>query len=496
MDYSLNMRNHGRDLKSRPRGEARGYRQRLQGLPRSRLRWILAAVGLACLMMGLMIAPESGGGAKQGADTISNGNDTEAPVAFALAYPTALTRGLPDSDLEAMASSPETRRPTSSRPEATDIEAAAQLSADLKRYSVTIAPGDSLSSVFTTLGLTQGELHRILEASDKAALSRLQAGQALELAVDANNVVKEMTLSVDAMHSLHWVHRGDGFLMRRLDAELDRRATTATGNITSSLFLGAKEAGLSDRLIMKMVDIFAWDIDFALDIREGDRFTVIYEELYQDADKVGDGNILAVEFVNRGRNIRAIRFTDGEGRTDYYTPAGRSLRKAFLRTPVKFSRISSRFTQRRWHPVLHRFRAHRGVDYAAPTGTPVKATGDGRVSFAGLQGGYGHTVILQHGEKYTTLYAHLSRYAEGLKPNQRVAQGDVIGYVGMSGLASGPHLHYEFRVNGVHRDPLTVALPKAAPIAPKYRADFLAHAQALLAQLDSLGSVTVASRED
>ncbi len=497
MDYSINMRNNGRYLKSRPRGEARrGYRQRLRRLPRSRLRWILAAGGLACFIMGLMIAPESGGGAKQRADTIVDVKGAEAPVTFALAYPTAPTRGLPDSDSEAMASSPEAWRPTSSRPESADIEASPQLSADLKHYSVTIARGDSLSSVFMTLGLTQSELHRILEASDKAALSRLQAGQGLELTVDANNEVKEMTLSVDATHSWHWVHSGDGFHMRRLDAELDYRAATATGKIASSLFLGAREAGLSDQLIMKMVDIFAWDIDFALDIREGDRFTVIYEELYQDAEKVSDGNILAAEFVNRGRNTRAIRFTDGEGRTNYYTPDGRSLRKAFLRTPVKFSRISSRFTQSRWHPVLHRFRAHRGVDYAAPTGTPVKATGDGRVTFAGLQGGYGHTVILQHGEKYTTLYAHLSGYAEGLKSNQRVTQGDVIGYVGKSGLASGPHLHYEFRVNGVHRDPLTVTLPKAAHIAPKYRADFLAHAQALLAQLDSLGSVTVASRDD
>jgi murein DD-endopeptidase MepM/ murein hydrolase activator NlpD len=398
---------------------------------------------------------------------------------------------------------PETIAPISPVPETLPAPGVAlaepqpESSADLKRHTVTVSKGDSLSSIFVAFGLSQAELHRILEASDKTtALSRLHEGQRLELKVDAEEHVKELVLAVDATHSLHIVNSEDGFDLRRVDAELDQRVATATGNIASSLFLSAKEAGLSDKLIMEMVDIFAWDVDFALDIRDGDRFTVIYEEIYKDAEKLGDGNVLAAEFVNRGRSTRAIRYTDSEGRSDYYTPDGRSLHKAFLRTPVKFSRISSRFTRRRWHPVLHRFRAHRGVDYAAPTGTPVKATGNGKVTFVGRQGGYGHTVIIQHGDKYTTLYAHLSRYARGLTRNKRVLQGEVIGYVGKSGLASGPHLHYEFRVNGVHRDPLKVALPKAEPIAEEYRQDFLAHAQSFVAQLDLLARINVASKDE
>ena len=205
--------------------------------------------------------------------------------------------------------------------------------------------------------------------------------------------------------------------------------------------------------------------------------------------------IVAVEFTNQGREIRAVRYSDPKGETDYYSPDGRSMRKAFLRTPVKFSRISSGFTKRRWHPVLNRARAHKGVDYAAPIGTAVKATGNGKVQFVGRKGGYGKTIILQHGGSYTTLYAHLSRYARGLRSGKRVRQGQVIGYVGKTGLASGPHLHYEFRVKGSHRDPLRVRLPKAMPIAESYREDFTTQTQSLLVQLDLLRRAHLARME-
>lgn len=483
------MRTHKRKLT--------GYLQGIRRLPR--LRLILVGIGCAGLAMGLMPAPRPDVGENhlpEDTTAIAQAAADDDQITVLLEFPSMPDPVLPDLAPETTASIPIPHH-SSGAADRGDAELRPSSSAELKRHSVTISKGDTLSNIFMELGVSQAELHRILETGEETGvLNRLHKGQILELAIDAEKHVRELTLAVDTTHSLHLVDTESGYRMQRVDALLDRRVATATGSITSSLFLSAKEAGLSDRLIMEMVDIFAWDVDFALDIRDGDRFTVIYDEIYKDAEKLGDGNILAAEFTNRGRSLRAIRYSDNDGYTDYYTPRGRSLRKAFLRTPVKFSRISSRFTQRRWHPVLHRFRAHRGVDYAAATGTPVKATGDGIVTFAGRRGGYGRTVIIQHGEKYTTLYAHLSRYAKGLKSSKRIRQGEVIGYVGKSGLASGPHLHYEFRVNGAHRDPLRVSLPKAEPIAPKHRADFLAHAQAYLAQLDLLARTSVARRDD
>ncbi|HEB99883.1 MAG TPA: M23 family peptidase [Thiotrichales bacterium] len=276
----------------------------------------------------------------------------------------------------------------------------------------------------------------------------------------------------------------DGFKAEVIERAPERATAHATATIDSSLFLAAQKAGLSDNLTMELAGIFGWDIDFALDIRRGDRFTVIYEELFLDGEKIGNGDILAAEFVNQGHVYRAVRYTDASGRTSYYAPDGHSMRKAFLRTPVAFSRISSRFSLGRKHPILNRIRAHKGVDYAAPYGTPIKATGDGKVIFIGRKGGYGKAVILRHGSRYTTLYAHMSRFARGLHSGSRVRQGQVIGYVGKSGLATGPHLHYEFRINGVHRNPLTVKLPAAAPIDRRYRADFEQKSRTLLAQLD------------
>jgi murein DD-endopeptidase MepM/ murein hydrolase activator NlpD len=234
---------------------------------------------------------------------------------------------------------------------------------------------------------------------------------------------------------------------------------------------------------MDMAGIFEWDVDFIQDVREGDRFTVIYEELWRDGVKLRDGQIVAAEFVNQGKPFRAARFNDATGRVGYYTPEGRSVRKAFIRAPLNFTRISSGFNPSRRHPVLNTIRAHRGVDYADPTGTEIRAAGDGKVLFRGVQGGYGNTIILQHGSNITTLYGHMSRFGTA-RVGARVNQGDVIGYVGSSGLATGPHLHYEYRVNGVHRNPRTVALPPADPIAAEQQAAFRAATDPLWRQLD------------
>jgi murein DD-endopeptidase MepM/ murein hydrolase activator NlpD len=249
------------------------------------------------------------------------------------------------------------------------------------------------------------------------------------------------------------------------------------------LFESGMSAGLSDKIIMNLAGIFAWDIDFVLDIRQFDDYYLLYEEIYQEGEFVTTGEIIAAEFNNNGRSVQAIRFVDKDGQSDYYTPDGRSMRKAFIRAPVDFTRISSSFNPRRRHPVLNTIRAHRGVDYAAPKGTPVKAAGDGKVIFRGVKGGYGNAVILQHGGNITTLYAHMSSFDRKARIGKRVVQGQSIGYVGSTGLATAAHLHYEYRLNGVHRNPRTVELPQAEPISNEYRQEFLAAVEPILDEL-------------
>jgi murein DD-endopeptidase MepM/ murein hydrolase activator NlpD len=249
-------------------------------------------------------------------------------------------------------------------------------------------------------------------------------------------------------------------------------------------------------MTMELAIIFGWDIDFALDIREGDSFSVIYDDLYIEGKPLRHGDILAAEFVNNGTTYRAVRYTDANGHGDYFSPDGKSMRKAFLRTPVAFGRISSYFSTARFHPILNRIRAHKGVDYAAPIGTPVKATGDGKVVFVGTRGGYGNAIELQHGARYSTLYGHLSHFARGLHRGDHVRQGQIIGYVGMTGLATGPHLHYEFRIDGVHRNPLKVQFPDAAPISAQYKQDFVVVSRRLLAQLETVDGISSVALND
>jgi murein DD-endopeptidase MepM/ murein hydrolase activator NlpD len=244
---------------------------------------------------------------------------------------------------------------------------------------------------------------------------------------------------------------------------------------------------------MNLAGIFAWDVDFVLDIRAGDDYYILYEEIWQDGKFVTTGEIIAAEFNNAGRTNHAIRFVDREGRSDYFTPEGRSVRKAFVRAPVDFTRISSNFNPRRKHPVLNTIRAHKGVDYAAPKGTPIKAAGDGKVIFRGRKGGYGNAIILQHGGNITTLYAHMTSFAKSAQNGRRVKQGQTIGYVGSTGLATAAHLHYEYRINGVHRNPRTVALPQADPIREEYRDEFIASAQPILDELNRYKRTQIAS---
>lgn len=359
--------------------------------------------------------------------------------------------------------------------------------------TVKVKYGDNLSLIFDRLGISPQLLYDILSAGDDtASLKQIHPGQLIKVKLGEASQLLELMYDMDPLHSLHiWQEGLDGFKSAVIERPVEHHTARAAGVISSSLFESAQRAGLSDRLTMELASIFGWEIDFALDIRDGDRFSVIYDDVYTDGKLLRHGDILAAEFVNDGTVYRAIRYTDPDGHTDYYTPEGKSLRKAFLRTPVAFSHISSYFSTARYHPILHRMRAHKGVDYAAPIGTPVKATGDGKVAFVGRRGGYGNAIELQHGARYSTLYGHLSRFARGLHAGSRVRQGQIIGYVGMTGLATGPHLHYEFRIDGVHRNPLKVNLPAAAPIAAKYRQDFLVASQPLMAQIDA-GGATVA----
>ncbi len=364
-------------------------------------------------------------------------------------------------------------------------------------HQVAIKSGDSLARLFKQQGIPPRQLHDILASGDVAKkLTRIYPGQILRLRTSGEDGLLELRYEIDALNQVHITRTEAGYQSELLEREPEHRVVRAAGKIDSSLFVAAQKASLPETIIMELANIFGWDIDFALDIRDGDQFAVVYEDLYLDGERVGTGNVLAAEFINQDTLYRAVRYTDKQGHTDYYAPNGHSMRKAFLRTPVAFTRISSRFSTGRKHPILNRIRAHKGVDYAAPRGTPVKATGSGKIVLRGKKGGYGNTVVIQHGSTYSTLYAHLNKFARGLKIGERVHQGEIIGYVGSTGLATGPHLHYEFRVNGVHRNPLTVKLPAAAPLPKRYREDFKLATENLVAQLESVKTQTIALQDN
>ena len=358
-----------------------------------------------------------------------------------------------------------------------------------------IKKGDNMAYIFKRHGLSPRDLHEILNSHELAtALKQLLPGQTISLQIDDGQLLA-LKFDLDLTQTLLVTKQDGSFTSEIITVELETRVKQARGVINESLFLAGQAAGLPDKLIMQLIDIYGWDIDFRLDIRKGDSFRVIYEEKYKHREKVAEGPVIAAEFNNRDRKIRAARYEHGNGHVDYYTPEGTNLRKAFLRNPLNFSRISSHFNLRRKHPVLNRIRAHKGVDYAAATGTPIKATGDGTIQHIGNKGGYGKTIIVKHGGKYSTLYAHLSRYRKGMKRGRSVRQGQVIGYVGKTGLATGPHLHYEFRVNGLHHNPLTVSLPAAENVPPAELDGFRNQSSYLFALLDTSDARQLAQYE-
>jgi murein DD-endopeptidase MepM/ murein hydrolase activator NlpD len=431
--------------------------------------WFVAGVGIPLLAFAL-IGPQKEADPEPEQAAIA----IEEPAAQASAEQ-ASSRAPAESAAPAIAAA---KLPVAENPAGTDLV-------------MTIRRGDSLDRLFSRNDLSRADLAAIMQTElGRKHLRLVRPGDEIAVRHDGEQVLS-LSRDLNLTQALQIQRAGDDFNAQLIDRELERRIAGASGEISSSLFLAAADAGISDRTIMNLAGIFAWDVDFVLDIRTGDEFQIIYDELWRDGERLGDGEILAAEFINQGQSFRAIRFEDPEGRVDYYTPDGLSVRKAFVRAPLSFSRISSNFNPKRRHPKLNTIRAHKGVDYAAPTGTPVKAAGDGKVIHRGVKGGYGKTVILQHGGNITTLYAHMSRYGN-FRNGSRVRQGQIIGYVGSTGLATGPHLHYEYRSNGVHRNPRTVKLPEADPINPEYLPEFRAIASDLLEQLETRPSLAVA----
>lgn len=366
----------------------------------------------------------------------------------------------------------------------------------LGKVVLEIQSGDTLDRLFRHHDLSISDLHKIMQLpAARQHLRVLRPGNIIEITHQDGEVLG-LTREVDLYTALE-VDREDGdFVASTVRLPVESRLVEATGRISRSLYEAGAEAQLSDRLIMNLTDIFRWDIDFVRDIGMGDEFTLVYEELWRDGGRLGQGNILAAEFVNRGSNYTAVRFEESEGNAAYYSKDGRPMQKAFLRVPVAFTRISSEFNPRRRHPILNTIRAHKGVDYAAPTGTPVKAAGEGKITFRGWKSGYGNTVIVQHGGKVTTLYGHLSRFATDARYGSRVRQGEVIGFVGATGLATAPHLHYEYRRNGVHLNPRTVDLPDAEPLTGAQLAAFQTAARPLLERLEVRRTVLAANQTE
>jgi murein DD-endopeptidase MepM/ murein hydrolase activator NlpD len=358
---------------------------------------------------------------------------------------------------------------------------------------VVVGRNDTLDAIFRRMSLNKADLAAIRNLPGiRQSLDFLKPGDAIKL-THTDGEIRELTRKVSETQTLDVVRQDSGFEAKMINNPVELRVRTAGATIDSSLFQAAAAADISDTVALKLANVFAWDIDFVLNIREGDRFTAVYEQVFQDGKYLRDGEVLAAEFVNNGKVYRAVRFVSESGSVGYFTPSGLAMRKAFLRAPVEFSRVSSAFNPHRHHPILNLIRGHMGTDYAAPTGTPVHAAGDGRVGFMGQRGGYGNAIILTHGNNISTLYGHMSRFARNIRVGAHVQQGDVIGYVGMTGLATGPHLHYEYLTNGVHRNPQTVQLPGAEPLHAADLQRFLAAAAPLLADLSPRPAVVPAA---
>ncbi|WP_137820050.1 peptidoglycan DD-metalloendopeptidase family protein [Pseudomonas sp. 2FG] len=452
---------------------------------------ILAASGVAALLsLALLVFPSREVEAKKTYLGLEFGNGSEQLVqekddlrADAIAAdespsPFATIEGSSDNQNSA-------GQDTNKKNKASNLSARGTPPSDPRHKTMTVANGDTLSTVFAKAGLSATDLHEVLNSSkDAKQFGQLKVGQVLEMKLTPEGQLEGLQSKLSDLESISLAKTDKGFAFKRELTKPAVRAAYAHGVIDSSLFVSAKHAGMSHNLTMDLANVFGYDIDFAQDIREGDEFEVIYEEKIINGKQVGTGSILAARFVNRGKPFSAVRYTNKQGSTSYYTADGNSMRKTFIRTPVDFARISSRFSMGRRHPILNKIRAHKGVDYAAPRGTPIKAAGDGKVLLAGRRGGYGNAVIIQHGNSYRTLYGHMQGFAKGVRTGVSVKQGQVIGYIGTTGLSTGPHLHYEFQVKGVHVDPLGQKVAMADPISRAEKQRFLQMSKPMMARMD------------
>lgn len=356
-------------------------------------------------------------------------------------------------------------------------------------YVTEVKSGDNLSLIFTRAGLTAQDVYQVSSSAPQTRLlSNLYPGYKLEFYFSDDKSLEQLNVIKSQLESLEITRDEQGqYIATEITREPDIRQVFREATIDDSLFLAAQRGGISAGVTMELAGIFSGVIDFLLDTRQGDTFNLMYEEKYLDGEYIGNGRILAAQFTNQGETFTAVRYVNRAGKSDFYNTEGESMRKAFLRNPVDFTRISSSFNLRRKHPILNTIRAHKGTDYAAPRGTPVVATGDGRVTFVGRNGSFGKLVVIQHGERFQTKYAHLNGYANGIKKGKRIKQGQIIGYVGSTGGATGPHLHYEFLMDGVHRNSRTIhnQLPKAESVPREEIHRFREHTQILLTQLEN-----------
>jgi murein DD-endopeptidase MepM/ murein hydrolase activator NlpD len=358
--------------------------------------------------------------------------------------------------------------------------------------SVSVRPGQTLGSIFQQQGLSATDLSRLLEQQANAsALCHIHPGDEFAFQRRRDGSLRAVRFDRSDRARVTVEFAGDALHETVVDRLVERRTHVAHGVVDGSLFAAGQEAGMSDAMIAQLANALSYDIDFVHDLRDGDNFTAIYDDIYRDGERLRDGDLQAVIFNNRGKRFSAFRFTNNAGETLFYTEDGRPSRKEFLRMPVDFSHITSRFSSARLHPILGTMRAHQGVDFAASTGTPIHAAGNGKIAFRGWQPGYGNVVIIQHDAHRTTLYGHMSRFG-GEQVGQRISQGQTIGFVGMTGLATGPHVHYEFRIDGQHRDPLTVTSLPAEPLPLAELARFRSQAQPILAKLKTLEATRLA----
>ncbi|MGO9445935.1 MAG: peptidoglycan DD-metalloendopeptidase family protein [Thiobacillaceae bacterium] len=357
-----------------------------------------------------------------------------------------------------------------------------------------VQPGETIAGLLARMQVSDEDTQRIMSGvAAEAGLNRLRSGQTLQSNVMEDGSLVNLSF-VDGDGQTVTIKRQAGaFAVDKSIAALETRVVMRSGKIQSSLYAASDAAGLPDSVTDKMAELFSTDIDFHQDLRKGDTFSVIYSQNARNGQLLGDSKVLAAEFVNAGKVYRAVLFRDALGHEDYYTPDGQSLKKAFLRSPLPFSRITSGFTMARFHPILKKWRAHKGIDYAAPSGTPVKSMSDGTIEFIGRQHGYGNLLVIKHFGPYSTAYGHLSRFATGLHRGSHVSQGQIVAFVGMTGLATGPHLHYEFRVNGVQRNPLAMNLPISQPLSTSNRARFAQTAQPWIARLNLIRGTNLAA---